>query len=367
MVLEILRDVLAVSSTAAVLALLLVFCEGILSSYGPCEITLNGSRKLTVQGGKSLLSSLQEQKIFLPSACGGRGTCGVCKVKVLKGGGPLLPTETPLLTRQEQESNVRLSCQVKVRGPLAVEIPEELFRVRPYQARCSRIEDLTVDMKRFTFELTDPETIEFTAGQYIQLQCPPYKGNPEEVWRAYSLASDPRQTHQIDLIIRRVPGGICTTWCFEYLHKGDAVRMSGPYGDFYLRQTDSPKIFIAGGSGIAPFVSILWQMQNSGDTRQVVFYFGANRQEDLCLLEEMKHFEQNLANFRFVPVIANPSPTGGWSGRTGLVTEAVQRDFERLDGWEGYLCGGPGMIEAAVRVLNNLGIPNEKIFFDKFA
>jgi Na+-transporting NADH:ubiquinone oxidoreductase subunit F len=367
MVLEILRDVLAVSAVAAGLTLILVLCEGFILNYGPCELTLNGSRKETVQGGKSLLSCLQEKKIFIPSACGGRGTCGVCKVKVLDGAGPLLPTETPLLTKSEQESGIRLSCQVKVRGPLALEIPEELFRVRQFQARCSRIEDLTADMKRFTFELTEPDTIHFTAGQYVQLRCPPYKGSREEVSRAYSIASNPQENRRIDLIIRRVPKGICTTWCFEYLHEGDAVSFTGPFGDFYLRDTETPKIFVAGGSGIAPFVSILWQMKNSGDKRQVVFFFGANRTEDICLLDEMKSFEKDLANFRFVPVVFKPAPESRWDGETGLVTEAVQRTFARLDGWEGYLCGGPGMIDAAVRLLTSLGIPNEKIYYDKFA
>ncbi|MEJ5258828.1 MAG: 2Fe-2S iron-sulfur cluster binding domain-containing protein [Anaerohalosphaeraceae bacterium] len=367
MVLEIIRDVLAVSSTAAFLTLILVVCEGLILNYGSCEVMINGSRKETVQGGKSLLSSLQEKKIFIPSACGGRGTCGVCKVKVLEGGGPLLPTETPLLTKQEQQAGVRLSCQVKVRGPLAIEIPEELFRVRQYQARCSRIEDLTYDMKRFTFELTEPDTIPFTAGQYVQLRCPPYKGSREEVMRAYSIASDPLENRRIDLIIRRVPKGICTTWCFEYLREGDPVSFTGPFGDFYLRDTQTPKLFIAGGSGIAPFVSILWQMKHADDGRQTVFFFGANRTEDLCLLDEMKAFEQALPNFRFVPVVARPAPESRWSGQTGLVTEAVQRSFERLDGWEGYLCGGPGMIEAAIRVLRQMGIPDEKIYYDKFA
>ena len=179
-------------------------------------------------GGKSLLAGLTEQKIFIPSACGGRGTCGVCKCKVLDGGGPLLPTETPFLTKEEQADNVRLSCQVKIRNDIKIQIPEELFNVREYECVCSEIEDLTYDMKRFRFELKEPPSIKFVAGQYIQLRCPKYKGNSEEVYRAYSIASDPQQNNLVDLIIRLVPNGICTTWCFKHLKEGDPVKLNGP-------------------------------------------------------------------------------------------------------------------------------------------
>ncbi|HRT24012.1 MAG TPA: 2Fe-2S iron-sulfur cluster binding domain-containing protein [Anaerohalosphaeraceae bacterium] len=336
-------------------------------TFESCQITINNSRKQTVRGGKSLLATLHEQKIFIPTACGGRAVCGLCKVKVLKGGGPLTSSEKPLLTQQEQANGFRLACQVKVQGDLEIEIPDDLFRIRRYRARCSKIEDLTYDMKRFTFELENPKTIDFTAGQYIQLRCPPYNGIREGVTRSYSIASNPQENHRIDLIIRRMPHGICTTWCFEHLKVKDAVYFTGPYGDFYLRPADAPKIFVAGGSGIAPFVSILWQMKNNADKRKAVFFFGCNWVEDLCLLDEMKRFEQELADFRFVPVVASPSPESGWKGQTGLVTEAVQRSFQTLRGWEGYLCGGPGMIEAAVQVLAELGIPQENIYYDKFA
>ena len=364
---DILITVLIISSIAAGLALLLVIAERFIANYGDCNISLNGKREITVQGGKPLLSALREAKIFIPSACGGRGTCGVCKVKVLDGAGTILPTETPFMTKEEIAGNVRLSCQVKVRNDLAIEIPEELFNVREFSARCAKIEDLTYDMKRFRFELSEPKTMEFTAGQYVQLLCPRYKGNSEEVYRAYSIASDSSDNGIIDLIIRRVPNGICTTWCFEVLKEGDAVKLNGPYGEFRLSETESPMVFVAGGSGMAPFVSILHFMQKTGSPREAVYFFGGNTKRDLCLVEQMKGFAEALPNFTFVPVVSRPEEGSGWDGETGLVTEAVKKRYTDLSGHEGYLCGSPGMIDAAAKVFVSRGMPEEKIYYDKFA
>lgn len=360
--------VLAVSSISAGLALLLVLAEGLILNYGPCKVSINGGkRQLEVQGGKPLLTVLREQKIFIPSACGGRGTCGVCKVKVLSGGGAILPTETPFLSPQELGDNIRLSCQVKVRNDLAIQIPEHLFNVREYMTRCVAIEPLTYDMRRFRFELVDPPTIEFVPGQYMQLLCPRYKGSDEEVYRAYSIASDPLDNRYVELIIRRVPNGICTTWCFDYLKEGQPVQMNGPYGEFRLTQTDLPMVFIAGGSGIAPFVSILAQMKHQQINRPTTFFFGGNTTKDLCLLDLMKGYEQALPNFKFVPVVARPEPDSGWRGERGLVTQAVDRAFNDLRGYEGYLCGSPGMIDASIKVLVDKGMSADRIYYDKFA
>jgi Na+-transporting NADH:ubiquinone oxidoreductase subunit F len=358
---------LIVSLIAAALALALVVAERFIANYGQCTITLNSKRTITVEGGKSLLSVLQAEKIFIPSACGGRGTCGFCKVKVLEGAGSILPTETPFMTKDEIADHVRLSCQVKVRGDLAIEIPEALFNVQEYTARCANIEDLTYDMKRFRFDLIEPDTMDYVPGQYVQMLCPRYKGNSEEVYRAYSIASDPNEKRVLELIIRRVPNGICTTWCFEYLKEGQTVKLNGPYGEFRLSDSDAPMVFVAGGSGIAPFVSILHQMKHNHSQREAVFFFGGNTVRDLCLLEEMKQFEKALPHFTFVPVVARPEPDSGWNGQTGLVTEAVRRRYTDLSGHEGYLCGSPGMIEASIKVFTSLGMPEDKIYYDKFA
>ncbi|MBN1817098.1 MAG: 2Fe-2S iron-sulfur cluster binding domain-containing protein [Sedimentisphaerales bacterium] len=360
-------SVLIVSLLAAGLALLLVVAERFIANYGSCEIEINKDKKFTVEGGQPLLSMLVNEKIFIPSACGGRGTCGYCKVKVTEGGGLILPTETPFLTKQEQEEGIRLSCQIKIRNNLKIEIPQELLRVKEYQCICTRIEDLTYDMKRFRFELKNPPQIEYIPGQYMQLLCPPYKGSPEEVYRAYSIASDPAQKHIVDLIIRRVSNGICTTWCFEYLKEGDSVRMNGPYGDFRLSDSDAPMVFVAGGSGMAPFVSILHHMEHTGNSRKVKYFYGGNQVRDLCLDEEMKRFEKALAGFEYIPVVVEPAQGESWEGQRGLVTEAVQRAYSDLSGHEGYLCGSPGMIDAATKVLTAMGMNKERVYYDKFA
>ncbi len=359
--------VLVVSLIGGALAAVLVLAEFYLANYGECQVTVNKEKEFTVQGGKNLLGVLAEQKLFIPSACGGRGTCGLCKLKVLEGAGPLLPTEEPYLDAQERESNVRLACQVKVRNDLKVEIPKELLSIREYTCRCTKIVDLTHDMKLFRLELTEPATMDYIPGQYIQLRTPPYEKSNKEVYRAYSIASDPAEKGVVELIIRLVPGGICTTYCFEHLQEGEEMKLNGPYGDFRLSDTQAPMIFIAGGSGMAPIKCLLHDMKNTGNQREAVYYFGANVVKELCLTDLMHRFEAELANFRFVPVVAGGAEDPDWKGETGLVTDAVKRAYSDASQHEAYLCGSPGMIDASVQVLMDLGMPETNIFYDKFA
>lgn len=366
MVLAILVAVIVVSSIGAGLAALLVVSEHFFADYGPCSITVNNERELTVDGGRNLLSVLTGEKLFIPSACGGRGTCGLCKLKVLEGAGPLLPTEEPYLEKDERDSNVRLACQVKVRGDLKIRVPKELLAIREYTCKCTEILDLTHDIKQFRFELLEPETIDYVPGQYVQLLTPAYEKSSEEVYRAYSISSDPADKSVIELIIRLVPGGICTTYCFEYLQVGDEVKINGPYGDFHLSDTDTPMVFIAGGSGMAPFKCFLHDMKNTGNKRKATYYFGANVVKELFLIDLMHDFESELEDFRFVPVVAEPEPDENWQGQTGLVTEVVQKDLKDAPECEAYLCGSPGMIDAAIKVLLKLGVNEDRIFYDKF-
>ena len=358
--------VAVISAVHAALAAILVIVDRKVNRYGECAIDINdGGKRVTVEGGRSLLESLRDEKIFIPSACGGRGTCGECRLKVREGGGPLLPTEEPYLEETQREAGMRLACQVKVKNDIRIEIPEALFSVSEFSCVCAEIEDLTHDMKRFRLELKEPAGMNYVPGQYVQLRCPAYDGN-EEVYRAYSIASDPADRNVVELIIRLVPGGICTTWCFERLREGDEVVINGPYGEFRLSDTDAPMIFIAGGSGIAPFRCMLHHMRNTKCGRQATFYFGANRVRELCLIDTMEAFEEQLENVSFVPVVAKPAEDEKWDGETGLVTEAVARAFDDLAGHEGYLCGSPGMIDASVEVLKELGMREESIFYDKF-
>ncbi len=366
MILTIFTAVIVISLIGASLAGVLVISEHYLNDYGRCNITINDERELEVEGGRDLLSLLAAEKIFIPSACGGRGTCGLCKLKVLEGAGPLLPTEEPFLDESERKSNVRLACQVKVRGDLKIEIPKELFAIREYTCKCTEIIDLTYDMKQFRFELIEPKTMDYIPGQYVQLRAPAYKKSSEEVYRAYSIASDPAQKNMIDLIIRLVPGGICTTYCFEYLKVGEEVKMNGPYGEFRLTETDAPIVFIAGGSGMAPIKCMLHQMKNTQIKRKATYYFGANQPRDLFLLDLMKEFEKQLPDFHFVPVLSEASNGGTVKYEKGLVTEAIRRNLKNAQQCEAYLCGSPGMIEAAIKVLLDLGMSEEKTFYDKF-
>ena len=366
MLLTVLIAVGVVSSIGAGLAALLVVSEHFFNDYGPCSITVNEEREFTVNGGKNLLSVMVGEKLFIPSACGGRGTCGLCKLKVLEGAGPLLPTVEPYLEKEERESNVRLACQVKVRENLKVEIPKELLAIREYTCKCTDIKDLTHDMKQFRFELIEPESIDYIPGQYIQLLAPVYEKSNEEVYRAYSISSDPAQKNAIELIIRLVPGGICTTWCFEYLKVGDEVKLNGPYGEFRLSETEAPIIFIAGGSGMAPIKCMLHEMRNTSNERKATYYFGANKVKELCLGDQMKRFESELADFKFIPIVASPDEDEKWDGERGLVTEAVEQNLENAEECEAYLCGSPGMIDAAVALLKKLGVTEDRIFYDKF-
>jgi Na+-transporting NADH:ubiquinone oxidoreductase subunit F len=368
MIWPIIISVTIVSLIAAVLAAIITISEKFLTNYGQCEININKEKKITVEGGRSLLSTLTEEKIFVPSACGGRGTCGLCKLKIHDGAGPLLPTEEPFLDDEEKQNNVRLSCQVKIRNDLDIEIPRELFSIQQYSCKLTEVNDLTHDIKLFRFELLEPETIDFVPGQYIQFFTPAYEKSSEEVYRAYSIASDPQQNNIIDLIVRLVPGGICTTYMFDYLKPGDQATIIGPFGDFRLADTDSEMIFIAGGSGMAPFVSILSDMRNNQNPRKATYYFGANKVNELFFLDEMKKLQDELQNFKFVPVVASPEESDNWQGQTGLVTEVVAKDNENASACEAYLCGSPGMIDASIKVLcQDLGVDEAKVYYDKFA
>ncbi len=361
---DILITVLSISGISAGLALIIVIAEKYLNNYGRCTIKINDDREIVVEGGDSLLSSLSEEKIFIPSACGGKATCGYCKVKILEGEKPVLPTEEPYLTGEEKKDGIRLSCQIKVKNDLSVYIPEELFNIKQYTAVVSEIEDLTHDIKSFVFKLNDPENIIFKAGQYVQIDSKPYGKVRESVSRAYSISSAPFERQTIELIVKLVPDGLCTTFMHEHLREGDKVTLSGPYGDFYIRDGDEEIIFIAGGSGLAPVKSMVADELEKGSRRKMVFFFGAVTEKDIFHMDFFKKLQAESPNFTFIPAVSRPQ--GSWHGEKGLVTEAVERylndDIER----QAYLCGSPGMINAGIELLKRKGMREENIFYDKF-
>ncbi len=349
------------------LALLMVIADATIGNYGVVKISVNnGTRELEVLGGQPLLRSLQQEGIFIPSACGGRGSCGLCKVKVVEGGGEYLPTELPFINEEERTQQIRLSCQVKVKGDIAIEIPEELFYVKEFKTVVERIRDLTHDIKEVTLRLIEPDGITIKAGQYVQFVVPEYEDLDEEVYRAYSVASPPGDATHVELEIRLVPGGICTTYVHEHLKEGDEVTINGPYGEFYLRDSDSPIIFIAGGSGMAPIKSILLDMEKTQNPRAAQYFFGARSKRDLFLLEEMKALQSSIPNFTFVPALSEPLAEDAWEGEIGLITDVVRKNVSDGHTSEAYLCGSPGMIDACIKVLTELGVTEDRIFYDKF-
>lgn len=353
---------------SVVLAVFMVIADNTIANYGEVKININGKKDLVVEGGKSLLSTLMEQEIFIPSACGGRGSCGFCKVKINSGAGDFMPTELPWLSDTEKKNKVRLSCQVKVKKELSIEIPEELFSVKQYKTKIKKIRNLTHDIKEVTFAL--PADIEFNAGQFVQIQVPEYELCAEPVYRAYSVSSSPSQKNEVELEIRLVPNGMCTTYVHKHLKEGDTMLVNGPYGDFFLRDTDAEIVFIAGGSGMAPIKSILLNMAEKGVVhRKTQYFFGARSKRDLFLVEEMRDLEKKLPQFKFIPALSEPLPEDNWIDETGKITDVVDKYLKGRDGSkiEAYLCGSPGMIDACVKVLSANGVAVDKIYFDKFA
>lgn len=353
-------------SMGVILSILLILAEKKLLNYGTCKIDINsGKKEIEVQGGSPLLFNLSDNQIYIPSACGGRGSCGYCKVKIPEGGGQIGPVEEPYLDKQEREEHVRLSCQVKVRNDLSISIPDELFSVRRFTGKVTGKKPLTHDITGLTISLVNPDSIDFTAGQYMQLTSEEYKGR-ESVMRAYSLSSPPSEKNEIGLIIRKVPEGICTTWVFDHMKEGQEITLTGPHGDFSLSDTKSPMVFIAGGSGMAPIWSMLKHLRENGNERKATYFFGAATQKDLFYTEELSKLETQMNNFKFIPALSNEPEDSNWEGERGLITDVVRKHLPDTTEYEGYLCGSPGMLDACIKVLTEGGMPPENIFYDKF-
>lgn len=366
MLIALLTAVGAMCAISAGLTVVILIAEATVGNYGEIRLTVNGKRELAVKGGRPLLAALKDHGLFIPSACGGRGSCGLCKLRILDGGVPV-STELPWLSKDEIAREVRLSCQVKVKRPLRVEIPDELFSVRQYRTVVSALRDLTHDIKEVRLRLEEPAEMDFIPGQFVQLEVPAYERTDEPVYRAYSLASDPRNRREVELEIRLVPNGICTTYVHQHLKVGMPVTINGPYGDFRLQDTTREIIFIAGGSGMAPIRSMLLHMAATRNPRKARYYYGARARRDLFLLDEMRELERTIPDFRFIPALSSSQPEDEWEGETGRITVIVDREVPVGVDAEAYLCGSPLMIDACVEVLKAKGLPQSRIFFDKFS
>ncbi|MCE1247760.1 MAG: FAD-binding oxidoreductase [Firmicutes bacterium] len=228
------------------------------------------------------------------------------------------------------------------------------------------IRDYTHDIKGITLQLPEGEELDFKAGQFVQFFIPPYGQLDKPIFRTYSIASPPSSKNRIDLIIRYVPNGVATTYIFNHLKVGESIRIKGAFGRFFLRDCENDILFIAGGSGMSAVLSIILEMYEKGCPRQARCFFGAVSGRDLYLLDEMKEIEKKMPNFSFIPALSCPTPEDNWNGETGLITEVVDRHVKSGDTTDAYLCGSPGMIDACIEVLHRKGIPDSRIFFDKF-
>jgi Na+-transporting NADH:ubiquinone oxidoreductase subunit F len=364
---------ITVGLICSTLALIISLVDLAVNNYGIVNLSINhGQKEFKINGGSTLLSTLGEQGIFLPSACGGKGTCGTCKVKVISDVGPHLPTETPLLTDEEIKENIRLSCQIKVKKDIEISIPEELFAIQQFKTTVESIKDITHDIKEVYVQLIEPDTISFKAGQYAQIIVPPYGKIKDTNQRAYSMLSTPADSGRLGFLIRLVPGGIATTYIHTVLQEGDTLDVIAPVGEFHLQESNAVMLCIAGGSGMAPIHSIIYDMvEKEKMDREVWFFFGARNLKELFYIKRFRELEEKWPEFHFVPALSEPLPEDNWKGETGLITEVldsflknrINKDLSK----EGYLCGSPGMIDACIKVLTQHTIQDDSIFYDKFA
>ncbi len=363
---SIFAQVAIISGISGGLALLLSIANRTIANYGEKKMVINEEKEYTVEGGDTLLSTLVSEEIFIPSACGGKGSCGYCKVHVHEGGGQFLPTEAGYVTPEEQAEGVRLSCQLKVKEDIHIQIPEELFNVKQYDYNVALLKDVTPKIKHLRLELPADKEIQFKPGQYIQILTPTYKGNDEEVYRAYSIASAPSDPHAVELFIGYVPEGVCTTYVHQHLKEKDKLTIVGPFGDFYYQHSNREMVMVAVGTGMAPIMSILKHMADEKIDRKCTFFFGARTSEDLYMMDELAALEKQLPNFKLVPVLSRPSEEDQWTGDVGRVTNLIQKYIDNADNKEAYLCGSPKMIDSVVVELEAKGFTEGTIFYDKF-
>lgn len=346
-----------------VITLILIVLDKVMGGSSEKMITINNDTQIAVYGDDTVLSTLASNKIFIPSACGGKATCGFCKFRLIDNAPDVKPTEEPFLSKEEKENGVRLSCQVKVKDSLNIELPSSLLTAKEFQTVVSHVEDLTYDIKLVRFEMIEPKTVDFKPGQYMQIKVPGI-----DIIRAYSLASNASEKNYVEMLIRYVPNGQATTFVHKALEESDKIILTGPYGDFFLQEdSERPIVCIAGGSGKAPIRSILFRLKELGMTRKVKYFFGARAVRDLYYTEELMQLQKEFPNFEYIPALSEPLEEDHWEGATGLITDVLDRMTGDLSDHEAYLCGSPGMIDACIKVLNKHDIKTENVYYDKFS
>ena len=389
-----------------VLVALMVGAKRSLIPAGEVRIRVAGRPEIVVRRGGTLLGALSQHDVLLASACGGKGTCGQCRVRVLRGGGSIRPSERGFVLPREAREGWRLACQVPVKGDLELELPAELQGSRRFTCRVRSNRNVATFIKELVLELPEGEAMEFRAGGYVQAECPPhivryadfeiepeYRGAwdaaglrrhvssvGEPVTRAYSMANHPGERGLVVLDVRiapppplapeGTPPGKASSYLFS-LRPGDALVVSGPYGEFYARESEAEMLFVGGGAGMAPMRSILFdQLERLHTKRKITYWYGARSLREAFYLEDFARLESRHENFRFTLALSEPLPEDHWDGPTGFVHQVVLDRY--LAGHpapelvEYYLCGPPVMARAVVSMLDELGVPPENIFFDDF-
>lgn len=393
------------------LVIVLLYVKAKLTPAGKLKININqGEREIEVEGGSSLLALLGQNKIFLPSACGGGGTCAMCRCQVQSGAGSILPTEVGFFTRKEQQNNWRLACQVKVRDNISMDIPHEVMGIKKWECEVVSNRNVATYITEFVVKLPEGETLDFRSGGYIQIDVPKIEvdfknmdpgdqfraeweklkmfdlkmKNPEPTYRAYSMANHPAEGNIVMLNIRiatppfnrakgefeKINPGVCSSYIFSR-KPGDKVTISGPYGEFFIKPTKREMMFIGGGAGMAPMRSHIFHMFHTEKTdRKATFWYGARSLREVFYEEEFRKIEKDFPNFEFHLALSEPLAEDKWTGPTGFIHQVIFDNYlskhDEPEEIEYYLCGPPMMNSAVNKMLYDLGVPAENIAFDDF-
>ena len=392
-----------------ILVLILNFAESQLLPQGDVTVEINGNpeKSITTRPGSTLLSALAGQSVFLPSACGGGGTCAMCECQVFEGGGEILPTETGHINRKQAKDNWRLACQVKIKENMKIHVPDEIFSIQKWECTVESNQNVATFIKELVLNLPEGENLDFQAGGYIQIDIPEYHNlgfndfsieeeyhpdwdkykiwdlvanNDESVFRAYSMANHPAEGNRVMLNVRiatpppplweQVPPGLASSYIFN-LKPGDKVTISGPYGEFFIKDSDREMVYIGGGAGMAPMRSHLFHLFHTLKTgRKVSFWYGARSVREMFYDEHFKQIEKQFPNFTYKVALSEPMEEDNWSGHTGFIHQVLHdeylKDHEDPTELEFYMCGPPPMINACDGMLDSLGVDKEMIAYDSF-
>ncbi len=403
--LEVFLGVVMFTLVVLALVMLILAAKARLVASGNVSISVNGQKTLTVPAGGKLLGALSDAGILVSSACGGGGTCAQCEVKVLEGGGDILPTERTHINKREAREGCRLSCQVAVKQNMRVEVPPEAFETKKWRCKVRSNHNVATFIKEFVIELPEGEEVGFKAGGYIQIECPPhiavykdfdieeeYHGDwdkyniwqyvskvEEPVTRAYSMANYPGEKGIIMLNIRvasppprlpDVPPGKMSSYIFS-LKPGDEATISGPYGEFFIKDTDAEMIYIGGGAGMAPLRSHIFELfKNRRTNRKVSYWYGGRSARELFYVDHFTEIEKKFPNFKFNIALSDPQPEDNWDGYTGFIHQVLLEnylsDHPAPEDIEYYICGPPMMNAAVFQMLEDLGVEKENIAYDDF-